>query len=48
MAKVTRALFYDLVERGEERAVEGTAMFGVTSAGVFFPMAKADTLKDLT
>lgn len=47
-AKVTRPLFYDLVERGEERDVEGTAMFGVMSAGVFFPMAKADTLKDLT
>src|SRR5271154_6960515 len=30
-AKVTRALFFDLVELGEEREVEGTAMFGVAS-----------------
>jgi len=30
-AKVTRALFFDLVEIGEEREVEGKAMFGVAS-----------------
>ena len=30
-AKVTRALFYDLVELGEEREVDGKAMFGVVS-----------------
>src|SRR6476661_10276165 len=30
-AKVTRALFYDLVELGEERALDGKAMFGVAS-----------------
>ncbi len=28
-AKLTRALFYELVERGEERMVDGRAMFGV-------------------
>ena len=41
-AKVTRALFFDLVELGEEREVEGQAMFGVTSMGAFFPMAPAE------
>jgi hypothetical protein len=46
-AKVTRALFYDLVELGEERAVDGLAMFGVASSGAFFAMAPADGLKDL-
>jgi uncharacterized protein len=46
-AKVTRALFYDLVELGEERDVGGKAMFGVASAGEFFPMAEASALKDL-
>ena len=45
-AKVTRALFYDLVELGEERAVGGRAMFGVTSAGEFFPMAEANALRE--
>jgi uncharacterized protein len=45
-AKVTRALFYDLVELGEERDVAGERMFGVTSAGEFFAMAPADSLKD--
>jgi hypothetical protein len=49
-AKVTRALFYDLVELGEERDVDGVRMFGVASAGVFFAMARAaelDELKDI-
>jgi hypothetical protein len=45
-AKVTRALFFDLVELGEEREVAGQAMFGVTSMGVFFPMAPADQVRD--
>jgi hypothetical protein len=40
-ARVVRSVFYDLVALGEERAVEGAAMFGVTSAGAFFPMAPA-------
>src|ERR1700749_2815200 len=44
-AKVTRALFFDLVELGEERDVDGTTMFGVASAGPFFPMAPADAMK---
>ncbi|MGN6461514.1 MAG: DUF1285 domain-containing protein [Pseudolabrys sp.] len=45
-AKVTRALFYDLVALGEERDVDGRRMFGVASAGAFFPMAEADSLKE--
>ena len=46
-AKVTRALFYDLVELGEERDIDGTSMFGVASGGEFYPMAPAATLEDI-
>ena len=45
-AKVTRTLFLDLVELGEEREFEGRAMFGVRSMGTFFPMASADQVRD--
>ena len=45
-AKVTRALFYDLVELGEEREVDGKRMFGVASGGAFFAMAEADALRE--
>jgi hypothetical protein len=45
-AKVTRALFYDLVALGEERIVEGRAMFGVVSGGEFFAMAEASALRE--
>ncbi len=41
-AKVTRALYYDLVEMGEERMIDGRPMFGVESAGEFFAMADAE------
>jgi hypothetical protein len=47
-AKVTRALYYDLVARGEERRIEGRDLFGVASGTHFFPMADADSLKDVT
>jgi hypothetical protein len=43
---VTRALFYDLVTLGEEREIEGQRMFGVASAGEFYVMAPADSLKE--
>ncbi|MDE2577552.1 MAG: DUF1285 domain-containing protein [Hyphomicrobiales bacterium] len=43
-ALVKRALFYDLVAWGETRAIDGVDMFGVSSAGAFFPMARADEL----
>lgn len=46
-ALVTRPIFYDLVERGETRDIEGRAMFGVASAGAFFPMAPADEIEGL-
>ncbi|MDE1974838.1 MAG: DUF1285 domain-containing protein [Hyphomicrobiales bacterium] len=45
-AKVTRALFFDLVELGEEREVSGKAMFGVSSSGMFFPMAPAEQVRE--
>ena len=45
-AKVTRTLYFDLVERGEEREIAGVTMFGVSSMGMFFPMAPADALRD--
>ena len=46
-AKVTRALFYDLVELGEEREVAGERMFGVASGAAFFVMAPADSIAGL-
>ena len=46
-ALVKRALFYDLVAWGEVRAVDGVDMFGVASAGAFFPMARADEIEAL-
>jgi uncharacterized protein len=46
-AKVTRALFYDLVELGEEREVDGVRMFGVASGDAFFAMAPADSIAGL-
>jgi len=46
-AKVTRALFYDLVALGEERDIDGERMFGVVSAGEFFAMAPAASFKDM-
>jgi hypothetical protein len=45
-AKVTRALYYDLVDMGEERVVDGHAMFGVASAGEFFAMADAEQVRE--
>ncbi len=44
-AKVTRALYYELVDIGEERVVDGLAMFGVVSAGEFFAMAEAEQVR---
>ena len=45
-AKVTRALYYDLVDMGEERVVDGEAMFGIESGGEFFAMADAKQVRD--
>ena len=44
-AKVTRAIYYDLVDMGAERMVDGQEMFGVESAGEFFPMADAEQVR---
>ncbi len=46
-ALLTRSLFYDLVELGERRDVQGERMFGVASAGCFFAMAPARCMEDL-
>jgi hypothetical protein len=45
-AKVTRALYYDLVDIGEERVVDGHPMFGVASSGAFFAMADAEQARE--
>ena len=45
-AKVSRPLFYDLVELGEEREIGGELMFGVASGSEFFVMAPAESLKE--
>jgi hypothetical protein len=45
-AKVTRAVYYDLVDMGEERMVDGKAMFGIVSGGGFFAMADAEQVRD--
>ena len=46
-ALVKRALFYDLVDLGETRALNGEDWFGVSSSGVFFPMVRAAELDGL-
>lgn len=43
-ARLTRALYYDLVELGQVEAVDGDESFGVWSGGSFFAMALADEL----
>lgn len=45
-AKVTRPLYYDLVERASERMIDGKAMLGVTSSAAFFTIAAADAVGD--
>jgi hypothetical protein len=45
-AKVTRALYYDLADMGEERVVDGQTMFGIESGGEFFAMADAKQVRD--
>ncbi|MGJ4891633.1 DUF1285 domain-containing protein [Bradyrhizobium sp. HKCCYLS3077] len=44
-AKVTRPLYYELVDMGEERMIDGEVMFGVGSGGAFFPMASAEEVR---
>jgi len=47
-AKVTRALFFDLVAIGEVREQNGKKMFGVISSGEFFAMAPEETIAGLS
>jgi hypothetical protein len=47
LALVKRAVFYDLVARGEVRSVDGADLFGIASAGCFFPIAPAATIEGL-
>ena len=44
-AKVTRAIYYDLVDIGEERMIDGQPMFGLESGGEFFTMANAEQMR---
>ena len=41
-ALITRSVFYDLVEIGEERKVDGKTVIGVTSNGEFFEIGAID------
>ncbi|MFG1465333.1 DUF1285 domain-containing protein [Xanthobacter sp. DSM 24535] len=43
-ARLTRAVFVDLVDHGEVRDVDGHPMFGIASGGCFYPMMAADAL----
>jgi uncharacterized protein len=47
-ALVSRAVMYDLVERGEVLDVEGKAMFVIRSRGSVFPVMPADELDRLS
>jgi uncharacterized protein len=40
-ARLARPVYYELVERGEERLEHGRQRFGVWSEGVFFPLDQA-------
>ena len=47
-ALVSRAVMYDLVEKGEVREIDGRAMFVVCSGGAVFPVMPADELERLS
>jgi uncharacterized protein len=47
-ARATRAVYLELVERAEEREVDGTAMLGIASGTAFFPMLPMSELDQLT
>ncbi|AOG09363.1 DUF1285 domain-containing protein [Agrobacterium sp. RAC06] len=47
-ALVSRAVMYDLVERGEVVEIEGKAMFAVRSRGAVFPIMPAEELDRLS
>lgn len=41
-ARIARAVYYDLVELGTEKMVNGEPLYGVWSGGIFFPLGKLD------
>jgi len=41
-ARLTRAVFYELVELGREEGVAEATLFGVWSKGTFFPLGSLD------
>jgi hypothetical protein len=45
-ARVARSVFYELVELGEWRSVDGQTVFGVASDGIFFSFGAADAIWD--
>lgn len=45
-ARLTRPVFLELVERGEERLVDGRRLYGVASAGAFFPIAPLEDMDE--
>ncbi|WP_234051049.1 MULTISPECIES: DUF1285 domain-containing protein [unclassified Xanthobacter] len=47
-ARLTRAVYFDLVAAGEVRVVDGREMFGIASGGAFFPIMPAADLERLT
>ena len=47
-ALVSRAVMYDLVERGETIDIDGVPMFAVRSGGMVFPIMPADELDRLS
>jgi hypothetical protein len=42
-ARLSRPVFYELVEFGHEEAVAGEAQFGVWSGGMFFRLGDPET-----
>jgi hypothetical protein len=46
-ALVGRAVFYELVEKGETREIDGADIFGIASGASFFPMMEAAALDAL-
>lgn len=46
-ARVARAVFYQLVNLGQDEVIDGVSQFGVWSSGQFFPMAESASLPDV-
>jgi uncharacterized protein len=46
-ARATRAVYLELAELAATRTIDGVALFGIESAGIFFPMAPASEIEAL-